>query len=134
MCDWNADGKADLCVGAIWNTNSKGVEGGGQLVLYAGPIRKDGQATERRVLEDNLTSAEDKIIRWGMSVDARDQTILVGSLRKDVPPITDAGMGFAFRPDEAVRNYSPRPVEKGILGYRARAIDFVGDAIPSFHA
>jgi hypothetical protein len=130
VCDWNADGKDDLCVGAIWNTNSKGVEGGGQLILYVGPIGKDGQAAERRVFEDNLTSADDKIIRWGMSIDARDQTILVGSPRKDVPPITDAGMGFAFRPDEPVRNYSPRPVENGILGYRARAIDFIGDSTP----
>jgi hypothetical protein len=65
-----------------------------------------------------------------MSIDARDQTILVGSPRKDVPPITDAGMGFAFRPGETVRNYSPKPVENGILGYRARAVDFLGDATP----
>ena len=85
---------------------------------------------ERRVFEDNLTSADDQIIRWGMSIDARDQTILVGSPRKDVPPVLDAGMGFAFRPGETVRNYSPKPVENGILGYRARAVDLIGDATP----
>jgi len=130
VCDWNSDGKDDLCVGAIWNTNSKGVEAGGQLILYIGPIGKDGQAAERRVFEDNLTSTDDKIVRWGMSIDARDQAILVGSPRKDVPPVVDAGMGYAFRPGETVRNYSPRPVENGILGYRARVVDLTGDATP----
>jgi hypothetical protein len=130
VCDWNADGNDDLCVGAIWNTNSKGVEGGGQLMLYVGPIGEDGQAAQRRVFEDNLTTADDKIVRWGMSIDARDQTILVGSPRKDVPPVIDAGMGFAFRPGEPVRNYSPRPVKDGILGYRARLVDLIGDDTP----
>jgi len=130
VCDWNADGKDDLCVGAIWNTNSKGVEGGGQLMLYVGPINEDGQAAERHVFEDNLTTADDKIVRWGMSIDARDRTILVGSPRKDVPPVIDAGMGFVFRPDETVRNCSPRPVENGILGYRARLVDLIGDQTP----
>ncbi len=130
VCDWNSDGKDDLCVGAIWNTNSRGIEGAGQLMLYLGPIGQDGTAAERRVFEDNLASVDDRIVRWGMSIDARDQTILVGSPRKDVLPIIDAGMGFVFRPGESVRNYSPRPVENGILGYRARAVDFIGDDTP----
>jgi hypothetical protein len=130
VCDWNADSKDDLCVGAIWNTNAKGVVGGGQLILYVGPIGEDAQAVQRHVFEDNLTSAEDKIVRWGMSIDARHQTILVGSPRKDVPPVLDAGMGFAFLPGETVRNYAPKPVENGILGYRARAVDFIGDSTP----
>ncbi|MHC4994850.1 MAG: hypothetical protein ACYTGQ_07310 [Planctomycetota bacterium] len=130
LCDWNADGTDDLCVGAIWNTNSQGVEGGGQLILFVGPIDQDGQPAQRRIFEDNLTSAADTIIRWGMSIDARDQTILVGSPRKDVPPVTDAGMGFAFRSDQKVRNYAPKPVLNGILGYRARMVDLVGDATP----
>ena len=39
--------------------------------------------------------------------------------------VIDAGMGYAFRPGEAVRNYSPRPVKNGILGYRARLVDLV---------
>lgn len=130
VCDWNSDGQDDLCVGAIWNTNSQGVEGGGQLILFVGPIGEDGQAAQRRVFEDNLTSADDQIIRWGMSIDARDQTILVGSPRKDVPPVLDAGMGFAFRPGETVRNYSPSPVKNGILGYRARVVDLIGDDTP----
>lgn len=130
VCDWNADGKDDLCVGAIWNTNSQGIEGRGQLILYLGPIDKHGRPTQRRVMEDNLSSADDQIVRWGMSIDARDQTILVGSPRKDVPPVIDAGMGFAFRPDETVRNYAPRPVKNGILGYRARVVDLIGDDTP----
>ena len=130
VCDWNADGKDDLCVGAIWNTNSKGVKAGGQLILYAGPISGNGRIPQHCVFEDNLTSADDTIVRWGMSIDARDQTILVGSPRKDVPPVIDAGMGFAFRPDEPVRNYSPRPVKNGILGYRARLVDLIGDGTP----
>jgi hypothetical protein len=128
--DWNADGQDDLCVGAIWNTNTQGVAGGGQLILYVGPIGDDGESSGRRVFEDNLTSPNDQIVRWGMSIDARDQTILVGSPRKDVLPVLDAGMGFAFRPGETVRNYSPKPVENGILGYRARAVDLIGDATP----
>ena len=130
VCDWNADGKDDLCVGAIWNTNSKGVQRGGQLILYLGPILEDGRVLARRVFEDNLTSADDTIVRWGMSIDARDQTVLVGSPRKDVPPVLDAGMGFAFRPGLAVRNYSPKPVKNGILGYRARLVDLIGDNTP----
>ncbi len=130
VCDWNSDGKDDLCVGAIWNTNSQAVKGGGQLVLYIGPINEDGRSAQRRIFEDNLASAEDKIVRWGMSIDARDQTILVGSPRKDVPPVIDAGMGFAFRPAEKVRNYAPRPVKNGILGYRARLVDLIGDDTP----
>ena len=130
VCDWNADGKDDLCVGAIWNTHSKGVKGGGQLILYVGPIDETGRAVERRIFEDNLTSADDEIVRWGMSIDARGQTILVGSPRKDVPPVIDAGMGFAFRPGKKVRNYSPKPVKNGILGYRARAVDLIGDNTP----
>jgi hypothetical protein len=130
VCDWNGDGIDDLCVGAIWNTNSEGIEGAGQLILYLGPIGKDGRAAERLVFEDNLSTPADRIVRWGMSIDARDQTILVGSPRKDVPPVADAGMGFVFRPNEAVRNFSPRPVENGILGYRARIVDFVGNEVP----
>ena len=39
-------------------------------------------------------------------------------------------MGFAFRPGETVRNYSPRPVKNGILGYRARLADLIGDNTP----
>lgn len=130
VCDWNADGKDDLCVGAIWNTNSQGIEGRGQLILHVGPIDRKGGCAERRVFEDNMSDAADQIVRWGMSIDARDQTLLVGSPRKDVPPVSDAGMGFVFRPDHAIRNYSPRPVKNGILGYRARLVDLVGDDTP----
>ena len=130
VCDWNADGKDDLCVGAIWNTNSQGIEGRGQLILHVGPIDRSGRCAQRRVFEDNLSSADDQIVRWGMSIDARDQTILVGSPRKDVPPVIDAGMGFAFRPGQTLRNYAPKPVKNGILGYRARVVDLIGDNTP----
>jgi hypothetical protein len=85
VCDWNADGKNDLCIGAIWNMNSKGVLVGGQLILYVGPTGEHVQAVQRHVFEDNLTSAEDKIVRWGMPIDARHPTIMVGSPRWSPP-------------------------------------------------
>ncbi len=40
-------------------------------------------------------------------------------------PLTHAG-----REPRSVRNYSPRPIEDGILGYRARLVDLIGDNTP----
>ena len=44
VCDWNSDRCDDLCVGAIWNTNSRGVEGGG---LGPGSPRRETIAEEQ---------------------------------------------------------------------------------------
>jgi len=128
--DWNQDGKDDLFISAIWNKNKAGAEQRGQVIALLGPISSESEHHARLIFEDHLANADDEIVRWGMSIDARENTLLVGSPRHDVGTVLDGGMGFVFRPGEPPLHFSPRPQKNGILGYRVRLADLVGDSAP----
>lgn len=125
--DWNEDGKDDLFISAIWNKNKAGVEQRGQVIALLAP-GLEPEHHRRVIFEDVLADADDEIVRWGMSIDAREHTLLVGSPRHDVGDVVDGGMGFAFRPGKTPIYMSPRPQKNGILGYRVRLADIVGDS------
>ncbi|MHC4295847.1 MAG: hypothetical protein ACYS7Y_00960 [Planctomycetota bacterium] len=126
--DWNQDGKDDLFISAIWNKNKAGVEQRGQVIVLLAPIGSESEHQQRLIFEDPLADADDEIVRWGMSIDAREDTLLVGSPRHNVGDVLDGGMGFVFRPGKPPRHMSPRPQKNGILGYRVRLADIVGDS------
>jgi len=127
--DWNSDGIDDLFVSAIGNDNKLGHDRQGQQVIFLGPIGLDGEASaEPIIIEDNLYIEGEEGGRFGMSIDARGPLYAVGSPRKDFKGTTDPGVGFVFEKGQAPRNFSPEDrAENGILGYRARLGDFIGD-------
>jgi len=126
--DWNGDGVDDLFVSAPGNDNRAGRSLQGQMVIHLGPFREDGCARETVIVEDNVPNADEPGGRFGMSIAARGRVFAVGAPRKDVGETVDGGMGFVFRDDEEPLNlWAPEPIENGILGYRARIGDFVGD-------
>ena len=88
------------------------------------------------VLEEPDPTPGDKP-RFGMSIDARDldgdgaAEVLIGAPRDDAGQVIQAGAGFVFYgPDfETVQIFrSPTPLAQDLLGYRARAVDLVGDS------
>lgn len=126
--DWNQDGRDDLFISAIWNKNKAGMEQRGQVIALLCPIHSKSDHHRRLIFEDNLADANDEIVRWGMSIDAREDTLLVGSPRHDVSEVIDAGMGFVFRAGKMPIHISGKPQKNGILGYRVRLADLIGDS------
>lgn len=100
----------------------------GQVIALLGPIHPKSEHHRRLIFEDNLADANDEIVRWGMSIDAREDTLLVGSPRHDVGEVIDAGMGFVFRTGKMPIHMSGKPQKNGILGYRVRLADLTGDS------
>ena len=132
--DANGDGKTDLFVSALGNPCSHGVAPGGQVFVHLGPVPGGGQV----LAEDPQCTAADTIVRFGMSIDARDQDgdgradLLVGAPRKDVGGVVDAGMGFLFRGPDFQANGAMTFVRPGfqtndILGYRTVVANATGD-------
>jgi hypothetical protein len=127
--DWNGDGIDDLFISAIGNDRADGAEKQGQMVIILGPFAADGSGPGGTVIiEDNMNVPGEDGGRFGMSIDARERLFAVGSPRKDCYGTSDAGMGFIFRKSQEPRNFSPEDrIQNGILGYRTRIGDFIGD-------
>jgi hypothetical protein len=130
--DLDRNGFPDLCVSALGNENSAGETDAGQVFALLGPISPMAAHARTVVFEDPDPFAETPInLRWGMSIDARGTTLTVGSPRKDWASEVDAGAGTIFSP--AARTglqVNPQPEYWGLMGYRARVVDLVGDATP----
>ena len=130
VTDFDGDGTLDLVVSALGNDSADGRRLAGQVVCLLGPL-EDGEV-ERVVLEDPDRSVEARPNqRWGMSIDARAGTVVVGSPRRDAQRTSDAGRGTVFAHGARARQLgAPRSRKNGLFGYRARLVDLVGDERP----
>lgn len=130
--DWNGDGIDDLFISALANENTDGLASAGQIVLLEGPIDINNVAEIVPIIfQDNQPDETDLPgPRWGMSIAARSNYLLVGSPRKDVEGTEDAGMGFVFQNCEDVKivNFNDSIQNNGLLGYRCGVADVIGDA------
>lgn len=129
VCRWDSDSIDDLVVGAIWNTHSTGIVGRGQAFVYCHPY-SSVYGGPTAVLEDDAPEPTevDPEVRWGMSIAADQDRVLVGAPRKQAGGVTDAGVGFLFNRAGRLRHLEGLPVENGILGYRTAFAEF--DGIP----
>ena len=135
--DGDNDGRTDLYVSAEGNPFA-GIQNGGSVDFYSHPVLAG--ATPTITVGDTKPDLCNTATRYGKSIDARGQTLLVGAPIKssigDSCATTFVGGAFAyFGPSLAGRvlNDAPQPPTSR-LGFRVALVDKIGDATPDFVA
>lgn len=121
----DGDGADDLFVSAVGNTGS-GIPLAGQVFYFPGPVR----GTNVRTIEDPEPNPADlPSPRFGMSLDARGELLLVGAPRKDLASVMDTGVAYEFSGVnfQTWRRYrQPAPKMNDFTGFRVLLADFLG--------
>jgi hypothetical protein len=124
--DHNGDGADDLFVSAVGNTSAAGVNLGGQIFYFEGPISQSNYFA----VEDPAPDPTDlPTPRFGMNIDARGGMLAVGAPRKDYGSVRDTGRSFLFRDvgfSVVTEHVHPRPRLNDINGFRVRILQALG--------
>jgi len=101
------------------------------MFIFTGPFDAADAPGGMVMLEDHLCTAQEEPTRWGMSIDAYRNLFLVGGPRKDSDGTRDCGICYLLRNGKQPRKLvAPRLMKNGILGYRVRIADVIGDETP----